>query len=232
MSGLRDPLAADPASFVAGAGLLPGSVEWHWEPYEAQRPQFVTARASALLRPPAGVTLSFNNGVLDAIGPVSERWLVDAERLAPTLTGVRRFTYAGPSAADQIGWKLEALPLLFPKGKAELTPSQLETITRATALLAQLSEALRVSGARATIDVLGHTDSDGSDEANGPLSLARAELVQRLLSVPPLDAITFTTRGVGATMPATPGLTEDDKVQNRRASLRVSVEETRQERGR
>lgn len=232
VSGLRDPLAADPANFVAGAGLLPGSVEWHWEPYEAQRPQFVTTRAASLLRPPAGVTLSYNNGVLDARGPVSERWLIDAERLAPTLTGVRRFTYAGPSAADQLAWKLEALQVLFPKGKAELAPDQMEKVTTATALLGQLAEALRVSGGQARIDVLGHTDSDGSDEANTPLSNARAELVRRLLSVPSLDAVSLTAHGVGAADPATQGLTEEDKVQNRRVSLRVAVEDARQERGR
>lgn len=232
VNGLRDPLAADPASFVAGAGLLPGSVTWHWEPYEAQRPLFVTARASALLRPPTGVTLSFNNGELAARGQASERWLIDAERLAPTLTGVRRFTYAGPSAADQIAWKLEAVSVLFPKGRAELTPDQLEKVTSATALLTQLAEALRVSGARARVEILGHTDSDGSDEANTPLSNARAELVRHLLSVPPLDGITIAGRGVGAADPATQGLTEDDKVQNRRASLRVTVEDARQESGR
>lgn len=232
VSGMRDPLAADPASFMAGAGLLPGSVEWHWEPYEAQRPQFVAARARALLRPPAGVTLTFNNGVLDARGTVPERWLIDAERLAPTLTGVRRFTYAGPSAADQLAWKLEALRLLFPKGKAELPPERLEAVTTATALLTQLSEALRVSGATARVDVLGHTDSDGSDEANAPLSTSRAELVQRLLSVPNLDGITFTAHGIGSTDPATQGITEDDKVLNRRASLRITIEDARQESGR
>lgn len=232
VSGLRDPLAVEPASLIAGAGLAPGSVEGRWEPYEAQKPQFVAARAASLLRPPAGVTLSFNNGVLQARGPAAERWLVDAERLAPTLTGVRRFTYAGPAAADQLAWKLEALSVLFPKGKAELTAEQLGRITTAAALLAQLSDALRVSGGQATIEVLGHTDSDGTDEANGPLSRARAELVRGLLSAPPNDGITLTARGIGADAPATQGLTEADKVLNRRASLRVAISEARQESGR
>ncbi|MGC4081356.1 MAG: OmpA family protein [Vicinamibacterales bacterium] len=232
VSGMRDPLAVDPATLVATSGLPPGSVEGRWEPYEAQKPQFVTARAAALLHPPQGVTLSFDNGVLEARGTAPERWLIDAERLAPTLTGVSRFRYAGVSAADQIARKLEAISVLFPRGKADLPPDQVEKVTTAAALLAQLSDALRISGGRASIDVLGHTDSDGSDESNGPLSDARATTLQRLLAVPPLDGIELTPRGVGSTAPATQGVTESDKGLNRRASMHVTISEARQEGGR
>jgi OOP family OmpA-OmpF porin len=232
VNGMRDPLAADPASFLSDAGLAPGSVEGRWEPYEAQRPQFVVSRAEALLHPPEGVTLSFENGVLEARGPAPERWLIDAERLAPTLTGVARFRYAGPSAVDTMASKLQSLSVLFPKGKSDLMPEEMSKVAIAAALLTQFSEALRVSGKRAQIEVLGSTDTDGSDESNGPLSTSRAVKIRNLLSATPLDGIELTARGVGSTMPATAGANETEKMLNRRASMRVTISDTRQERGR
>lgn len=232
VGGMRDPLAIDPATLVAPAGLPPGSVEGRWEPYEAQKPPFVTARAAALLRPPAGVALSFNNGVLEARGPAPERWLIDAERLAPTLTGVTRFRYAGASAADQIAWKLEALSFLFPRGSADLAADRMVQVTTAASLLTQLSEALRVSGGQARVDIVGHTDSDGSDESNAPLSAARAEAVRALLAALPQDGVELRAVGVGSTSPATTGTAEADKVRNRRVSLRVAIAGPRQESGR
>lgn len=221
--GLRDPLAIEPATLIDGSGLARDRVEGVWEPFEAQQPEFVTRRAMALLHPPPGVSLAYRDGVLSATGPASDRWLVDAERLAPALTGVLRFDYAGPTAAAQISRKLEALSILFPKGHAEILPEQTGTLTTAASLLTQLADALRIRGARAQVEVRGHTDSDGSDEANGPLGTARADAVKRILSVPPLDGITLVTHGVGPAEPATSGTTEHDKVLNRRASLHVSI---------
>src|SRR5262249_27059253 len=61
VSGLRDPLARDPATLVASSGLRADSIDTHWEPYEALHATFVAARARDLLRPPPGVTLSYHD---------------------------------------------------------------------------------------------------------------------------------------------------------------------------
>jgi outer membrane protein OmpA-like peptidoglycan-associated protein len=223
VTGLRDPLAGDPAALLAPSGVEASRVEQHWQPYEAIQPAFVAARATALLRPPPGVTLAFRDGVLAASGAAPERWLIDSERVAPAIGGVRRFEYAGASAVDQLTRKLEAVSILFPRGRSELSPEQLARVASAASLVSLLNEALRVRRQSAQIAVVGHTDSDGSEVSNGPLSQARADAVIRILGATAVDAVTFASRGIGVDDPASTGTGELDKARNRRTSLRVTI---------
>ncbi len=64
VAGLRDPLARDPFTLMTEAGLNPARVDARWEPFQAAEPTFVLQRARDILTPPAGVELSFANGVL------------------------------------------------------------------------------------------------------------------------------------------------------------------------
>jgi OOP family OmpA-OmpF porin len=223
VNGLRDPLAGDPTALLAPSGVEASRVEQHWQPYEAIQPAFVAARATALLRPPPGVTLAFRDGVLAASGAAPERWLIDSERVAPAIGGVRRFEYAGASAVDQLTRKLEEVSILFPRGRSELSPEQLAHVASAASLVSLLNEALRVRRQSAQIAVVGHTDSDGSEVSNGPLSQARADAVIRILGATAVDAVTFASRGIGIDDPASTGTGELDKARNRRTSLHVTI---------
>ena len=223
VSGLRDPLAGDPSVLLASSGVDATRVEQHWEPYDAIHPAFVAARATALLRPPPGVTLSFQDGVLAASGTASERWLIDSERVAPAIGGVRRFEYAGASAVEQLTRKLEAISILFPRGRSELSPDQLAQVASAASLISLLNEALRVRRQSAQIAIVGHTDSDGSELENAPLSQARGDAVLRIFAATGVDAVTFSVQGVGVDDPASSGTSDLDKARNRRTSLRVAI---------
>ncbi len=44
ISGLRDPLAADPAAMVSAAGLSGDQVDFRWEPYHSLQPRFAAER--------------------------------------------------------------------------------------------------------------------------------------------------------------------------------------------
>jgi OOP family OmpA-OmpF porin len=94
--GLRDPLARDPDAMLEPN--LRSQSNSRWEPYDAVVPAFVVARAARVLRPPAGVTLEFQDGALVVRGVAPERWIVDSERLALALPGIYRFVYDGTSA--------------------------------------------------------------------------------------------------------------------------------------
>ena len=223
ISGLRDPLARDPAALLAESGLRPESIDGRWEPYQAMSAAFVTARAQRLLRPPPGVTLAFDDGVLTAAGSASPRWLVESERLAPAIAGVRTFSFAGTPAEVQLKDRIEALTVRFPKGQSRLVPGQEATISLAAALLSELNEAMRVRGLHGRVEIHGHTDSDGTDVSNGPLSQARADAVLGLLRLPAFDALEVATQGVGSTAPLVSGTGEADKERNRRASFHVTI---------
>jgi OOP family OmpA-OmpF porin len=223
VAGLRDAQAIDPGTLLPASGLPPSSVESRWEPYQSLHPPFVMARARDLLRPPAGVTLDFADGKLTAIGPASPRWILDSERLAPAVAGVRRFHYAGTSAETRLKERIEAATLRFPRGQAGLAPGQEATLRSVADLLTELNEAVRVRGQRARVELIGHTDTDGTDVSNGPLSQARADALLALLRTPLLDALDLTATGAGSTSPLARGTAEQDKQQNRRVSFRVTL---------
>ncbi|MGE5813878.1 MAG: OmpA family protein [Acidobacteriota bacterium] len=221
VSGLRDPLAADPAGLVPLFKLSPASIDARWEPFDSLYPQFVTARARNLLRPPPGVTLAYHNGVVTASGQAPGLWIVESERLAPALPGVRRFVYEGTSPEVQVKERLENVSILFVRGQARFIPGQAEVLRLVENLLAELSQILRVRGGRAQVEIIGHTDNDGTDRENGPLSQARADQILNRTRSPLFDRVEFTARGVGSSAPLTPGTSEAEKQKNRRVSFRV-----------
>lgn len=225
VAGLRDPLAVEPATLVAGLGLDVASIESRWEPYQALQPDFVIARARDLLRPPAGVTLSWRDGLLTASGAASERWIAESERLAPAVAGVRRFEYAGTRADEQLKSRIEAASLRFSKGLSRLAPGQETAAGQLLSLATELDEVLRIRGRRAALEIVGHTDSDGSESSNAALSQARAEAIRSLLGQRRLDALDITARGAGSAAPLVTGEDEAIKERNRRVSFRVRLGE-------
>ena len=223
VGGLRDPLARDPATLVASTGLDPGSIDSRWEPYQALHPPFVAARARDLLRPPTTVTLAYDNGVLTASGAAPERWILESERIAPAIAGVRRFEYTGTPPAVQLKNRIEELTVLFPKGQSKILPGQAGTVRQVSVLLNTLNDTIRESGRRAGVEVLGQTDTDGTDLENAPLSQRRAEAVVGMLQTASLDALDFAARGLGSVVVpgGAAGTTEAEKERNRRVSFRV-----------
>ena len=87
--GLRDPLAADPQALLQRAGLNAGKAEFHWAGYYALDNAIIEQRAATQLRPPAGVRLSFSDGVLSAEGEAPGTWAEHFRNAAPLIAGVR-----------------------------------------------------------------------------------------------------------------------------------------------
>ena len=224
VTGWRDRLSRDPIALAAAAGLRPDAIDARWEPYEALHPQFIAARARDVLRPPPGVTLGYRDGVLRASGPAPERWIVESEQRAPVVSGVRRFEYAGVPPEERLRERLHAIALRFPRGQAVPAPGQDALLRSVAGLLAELNAVARSRGARVRVEINGHTDSDGSDAANLPLSQARADAVLALLDRDRLDRIALVARGVGSSMPLPDAGGQGAKERNRRASFRVTIE--------
>ena len=222
VTGLRDPLARDPAEFVAAANLAPESVRSRWEPYQALHPPFVKARAALLLRPPQGVSLSYDHGLLIATGSAPQQWIDESERLAPAIAGVRQFTFEGESAEARLIGEIERARIGFARGQSAIDSTQQPALAALAAHLQQLNAALASSRRRAVVEILGYASSDGPSGLNVALSQARAERVHLALAGDPLTHIQLSARGLGSAS-VLPGATEAEHDRNRRTSFRVQL---------
>ncbi len=71
------------------------------------------------------------------------------------------------------------------------------------------------------IELAGHTDSDGDDEANKKLSQKRAETVKNYLIKKGISAKRLVAKGYGETQPIATNLTDKGKSLNRRTEVRI-----------
>ena len=109
---------------------------------------------------------------------------------------------------------------LLSKTKIRFLTGRATLDSDSTGLLDHLVEtALRCP--TATIEIAGHTDSDGEDAANQALSERRAQAVLDYFVKAGLPADRFTAIGYGSTKPVASNDTDDGKAQNRRIEFLV-----------
>ncbi len=223
VSGLRDPLAPDPATFLAASGLAPDRVDGRWALYQALDPRMAIARAAAVLQPPPAVTLTMRGDTLVAIGEASAAWVREASLLSRTLPGVAHLDLSGIQNAELRGAsrRLEAAMVQFVRGTPELVPGQDQALGAMVAELRALDAAANQALLRLRVVVTGHTDADGPAERNLVLSRERAAAVVAAMPRDQLTALEFESRGVGSAEPLASGTSEADKQRNRRVAVRI-----------
>lgn len=198
VTGLRDPLATDPELLLQEAGINPVKVVSRWEPYQALRPQFILARAKAMLAPPETITLQFENGTLRAIGTASRQWVDDARKLARVLPGVTNFveTLKEASASEPAEKnvvsnaqeaqrkemmlakeRLERQTVQFLVDTLDLMSGQETALKETSGTVRILLAAAQFVGQPIKIDVIGHADASGAPLGDQVLGLTRAERV-------------------------------------------------------
>lgn len=107
----------------------------------------------------------------------------------------------------------EARPIEFDVGRATLAGNARSLVDRI---------AYEISACPGSVvAVAGHTDSDGSDEANYRLSLARARTLVDMLVANGLPADRFTPLGYGESRPLASNATERGKAINRRIEFKL-----------
>ena len=106
---------------------------------------------------------------------------------------------------------------LFDHDKSVLKPE-------GKAALHELDEAIKAKGARVVdIDVIGHTDSDGTEEYNQALSERRAQAVRDYMVSEDVDASIIDVSGQGESNPVASNATKEGRAENRRVDIHVGV---------
>jgi outer membrane protein OmpA-like peptidoglycan-associated protein len=102
VTGLRDPLAPNPAAILQRSGVDPGQVDAQWTPYQSLDPRLVLKRLRVSLDPPTTVTLALDGDRIVATGSASSPWLENARLSARLLpSGASTFDLSGVKDADE-----------------------------------------------------------------------------------------------------------------------------------
>ena len=113
-------------------------------------------------------------------------------------------------AIEQTG-KFVTNNILFKTGKADLLPESMTEIEKVATYMKK--------NPRARFEVQGHTDNQGSDKINDPLSQQRAEAVVKALASLGVDDFNLKAVGKGSHEPVADNKTEAGRANNRRVEF-------------
>jgi outer membrane protein OmpA-like peptidoglycan-associated protein len=231
ISGLRDPLAADPAALLSQSGLNSKRVAFHWESYQALNPAIVLRRLAASLNPPPTVSLSLKGDTVEATGSVPQYWVERARTLVAALP-------AGSPKVDLSALRdvqdpefirlrdaIQGHVISFDSNADRPARGEDATLDTVANEFRQLMHVTRRLGFSAHMMISGHADAVGNETANLSLSAARAEVVRSMLNARGIAPELLTVRSAG---PLEPLLAPNGKVtaaMNRRVTFTVTASE-------
>jgi outer membrane protein OmpA-like peptidoglycan-associated protein len=234
LSGMRDPLAADPLALLDGTGIDRSQVAAHFDPYQALGPQFVLQRLQASLNPPPGVTLSVDGDRIVAQGSAPSPWISRARKVggslpagAPVLdlSAVRDIS---EGALGKLRDAIQARSINFDSGKSLPAYGQEQVLDEIASDLKELAKLSSTLHAVTRVTLTGHADSQGQGTSNLSLSVARAEAVRALLKKRGVDPDLLQVRGAGQLEPLqddTSAASVAARSVNRRVSFSIGFEE-------
>lgn len=187
MTGLRDPLAADPAVLLQATALDPQKVRMSWEPYISSVPQFMGDRAKAILNPPETVSLTLDqNQVLHLAGSAPEEWIESAQQLSGQLYGIAGWDDTQLIAVERetvetLRDHLETRRFAFDPGHTELRVAYQGALREQADALKMLIQMADTVGQRTEITLYGYGDWQGEAADNLRLGTMRANYIRRFL---------------------------------------------------
>ncbi len=170
--GLRDPLAKSSKTFNEEFGFDDNDIAENWKSYNDGDALFVIPRAEKFLKPPEGVKLSLQNGILSVDGNAPTAWVSEAAKMAPALVGVNEFRIAD-SEAIILGRKIESHTILFNCNTVDYVEDQ----DAAFSNIVQDIEKLIAMNVKPNVQIRGHATEPGTYGTNEEISKQRAEKV-------------------------------------------------------
>ncbi len=228
LTGMRDPLATNPALLLASRGVDSTDVVARWEPYISTEPALVLARARRVLAPPGGVTLKVDGDVLVVEGRAPAVWILRAESLAPAVAGVgsvdlSRMTPGLPADMEPLASAIERRHVLFAPGSDVLDEAALATTVTIASQFADIASAARTHRFGIALQVVGRADPTGTERDNLALSRRRATAVRDRLIALGVAATQLTVDATGSNDPLPADSPAEHARLNRSASFAVQA---------
>ncbi|HET6215794.1 MAG TPA: OmpA family protein [Acidobacteriaceae bacterium] len=231
ISGLRDPLAADPAVLLSQSRLDPNRVAFHWESYQALNPAIVLRRLAASLNPPPSVSLSLKGDTVQVTGSVPQYWVERARTLVAALP-------AGSPKVDLSALRdvqdpefirlrdaIQGHIIAFDSNADRPARGEDATLDAVADEFRQLMRVTRRLGFSARMMISGHADAVGNETANLSLSAARAEVVRSMLKARGIAPELLTVRSAGPLEPLLAPNGKATAAMNRRVTFTVIASE-------
>ncbi len=226
--GMRDPLAADPNTLMQQTNLNPKTVTSHWQPYLSLETKFTSQRVKQLLDPPPTVSLKVdNNGVLNATGYASHQWILEARKSWHFIPGItqlqdKNLVEIELSQLEEYKKQIEQKILFFVEGTVELNSGEVSKLPNLTLSIRNFLNIAKYLDKDVQIQIIGHTNSTGTEQTNIFLSQARADKVLSYLKSQGINTKQLQARGVSSNQPFQPQVKpEFQNVSSRRVSFQV-----------
>lgn len=226
VTGSRDPNAANPETILKEQTALdPNDVISSWGQHLSLAPEIVLARVRSQLRPPPGVVLKFDRGKLSVEGAAPHQWIAETQRLAPLIPGVAEFddTNLIDKDLDELRLQIERQVIRFAVGKDRVAPGQSQAIKDLTDQIRLLAAQAPAVGRVVRIEIIGHTDTEGDENANQRLSDSRATRALSMLTASGVSKDIFFIRGAASKEPVRPETSVSNREFNRSVSFKITL---------
>jgi OOP family OmpA-OmpF porin len=229
ISGLRDPLAADPHALLLHTQLDPDLIVERWEPYAALSPSIVLKRFKASLPVLPSVRMGLESGAIHVRGGAPPDWIDKARTLARAMP-------AGAPAVDlsdvtdvedpeylELRDGIQSQRIYFSSGAPNPNVGQEVALDKIATDTRAIMGVARRLGFSVRLALVGHADSTGKETTNLGISIARAEVVRSLLKSRGIAPELMSVRGTGTLEPLAAGAAPDDMSLNRSVTFVITT---------
>lgn len=227
INGLRDPLARPVNTVLTGLAIDTTGVQGEWASYVSAHSRIVEQRIKRALSAPVTAVLTLLGDTLVLSGSGPSDWVEHASATARGIPGIAvvrddDLRIVLPLSAQPIADTIAETHVFFEVGSSRLSDVARQTLTGMGGSLRAIEASLG-PGWRAQLDVVGRTDTTGSEQLNKALSDDRARVATSFLMQSGIRTTLPEPRGIGTSNPLpAPDLEERARL-NRSVSFAIRL---------